>query len=181
MQGDHKDRLRTLNRPKQVGEFLAWHRQLDRHPHIRNIAQYGSLWTAWHEELKVLPGHQDMIKGGGNGVFLLILTLRWWMDYTDEMEAGEAKESSNNRLEGAVRELDESLAAIHGSGALTGDNEGTRSEEDVSETESRPTKRQVMCATSYQHFSTLTNQCNYRTKRDRVMAGKKYYKKRVRT
>lgn len=66
------------------------------------------------------PGHQDLLKGGGNGIFLLILSLKWWMDHTDEMEAGELKEWSNQRLKCALHELDQSLSAIHASGALNG-------------------------------------------------------------
>ena len=141
MQGDHNDCLKTLHRPKQVGEFLAWHRQLERRPYIRNVEQYGSVWLGWHKALKERAGYQDMVKGGGNGIFLLILALRWWMDCTDEMEAGAAKERSNKRLEDAVCELDDSLAGIHGSGALNGADEGGDSEEDMSETERRPRKR----------------------------------------
>ena len=63
------------------------------------------------------------------------------MDCTDEMEAGAAKERSNKRLEDVVCELDDSLAGIHGSGALNGADEGGDSEEDMSETERRPRKR----------------------------------------
>ncbi len=81
-----------MNHPKQVSEFLGWHRQLEQHPHIGSIQKYGDIWLGWHQELKKREGYQDMIKGKGNCIFLLILALRWWMDKTDEMEAGEQKE-----------------------------------------------------------------------------------------
>ncbi len=130
-----------MNRPKQVFEFLGWHRQLERRPHIENIQKYGDMWLGWHQELKKREDYQDMIKGGGNGIFLLILALRWWMDETDEMEVGERQEWSNKRLDSAVRELEESLAGICGSDALKRALEYATSEEEDSEVESSPMKR----------------------------------------
>lgn len=130
-----------MNRPKQVFEFLGWHRQLERGPHIENIQKYGDMWLGWHWELKKREDYQDMIKGGGNGIFLLILALRWWMDKTDKMEVGEQQEWSIKQLDSAVRELEESLAGICESDALKRALEYATSEEEDSEVESSPMNR----------------------------------------
>ncbi len=73
---------------------MAYHRRLDRRPRIGDMQEYGLSWEAWHEELKANAGYKDMVKGGGNGIFLLILAFRWWADAADELEDGELKEWS---------------------------------------------------------------------------------------
>ncbi len=83
MQGDNNDHLKMLNLPKQVGEFLAWHRQLEQCLYIRNVEQYGSVWLGWHKVLKERAGYQDMLTGGGHAIFLLILapSAKWGKQY----------------------------------------------------------------------------------------------------
>jgi hypothetical protein len=108
----------TVNRPKQVAEFFAYHRQLDRRPGMGNIQEYANSWEAWHKELKTKEDYEDMVKGGGNGVFILILTLRWWMDTSDSLEEGDLKDWSNDRIQVVLKGLNESMAGTLGSAAL---------------------------------------------------------------
>jgi hypothetical protein len=112
VQGDHNDRLKTTSRPEQVGEFLSWHRQLERQPAIKNLETYGKTWEGWHSELRKKDSYEDMAKGGGNGIFLLILALRWWMDVNDESEEGGAKTKRNERLAKALKGLEQSMGGI---------------------------------------------------------------------
>ncbi len=85
-----------MRRPKQVAEFLAYHRQLGRRPGLGSIREYAKSWEAWNKELKMKEDYEDMVKGGGNGVFILILTLRWLMDTSHSLEEGDLKHWSNN-------------------------------------------------------------------------------------
>jgi hypothetical protein len=140
IQGDLKDRLITVNRPDQVGEFMAYHRRLDRRPRIKDLQEYGYSWEAWHKELKY-DGYKYMAKGGGNRVFLLILAFRWWTDTADELPEGDLKEWSSNWLTLVMKDLDKSMAGVLGSSALQRAVEGHDEEENDSEEESRPKKR----------------------------------------
>ncbi len=125
-----------------MGEFLSWHRQLERQPRISNVWEYGNSWTAWHGELKAGYGYCDMVKGGGNGIFLVVLTLRWWADVTDELEDGNVKEWSNSRLGVAMRELEESMTGVLESSTLYRVLQGLHSKDEDSAPEYRhPRKR----------------------------------------
>lgn len=97
---------------------MTWHRRLDRRPELGNVEKYGQAWIGWHEELRAKAGYEDMVKGGGNGIFLLILSLRWWADSTDTLEEGLAKDLSKRKLKVAIGELEETLARVLGSRAL---------------------------------------------------------------
>lgn len=140
-QGDPKDRLKTEKRPKQVKEFLAYGRILGRRPQMKSVEEYGQAWNGWHEELKVKANYEDMQKGGGNGIFLLVLGLRWWGDASNELNEGEEKTKSNSRLREAITELDQSMAGILKLGALQAENEVTEDEEIDMEIELRNKKR----------------------------------------
>lgn len=136
-----KDRLKTMNRPEQVEEYMAYHRRLDRRPRIKDIQEYGYSWEAWHKELRY-DGCKHMVKGGGNGVSLLILAFRWWVDSVDDLKDGDLKEWSNKRLENVMKELDDSLAGVLGLSTLQKITEGREEEGDEeSEEETRPKKR----------------------------------------
>lgn len=82
-----------------------------------------------------------MVKGGGNGVFLLVLTLRWWADVTNTLEDGDVKERSNRRVGEAMNELEESMTGILESGALQRGNQEPESEEEDIALQSRAKKR----------------------------------------
>jgi hypothetical protein len=133
--------LKTKHRPKQVFEFLAWHRQLERRPAIKDVGEYGDTWVAWYHELKAKPNYQDMIKGGGNGIFLLILTLKWWADETDELDEGNAKDQSNNRLKEVISELARCMTEIIETGTFESTTQASARLESDSETETRPNNR----------------------------------------
>ncbi len=83
-----------------------------------------------------------MVKGGGNGVSLLILAFRWWVDSVDDLKDGDLKEWSNKWLENVMKELDDSLAGVLGSSTLQKITEGREEEgNEESEEETRPKKR----------------------------------------
>ncbi len=75
-----------------------------------------------------------MIKGGGNGAILLILSLRWWADGTDTMEEGSAKDLSKKKMKVAIRELEETMARVLGSRALHEAMEGSKKSAEDMET-----------------------------------------------
>lgn len=141
MQGDAKDRLKTTGRPGQVTEFLAYHRRLDRRPVIRDVQRYARSWEVWHRELKAETDYQALVRGGGNGISLLILAFRWWADTAAEMEEGEAKEDMQDRLQEGLRDLEATMSGVLGSGTLERVVNRVDSEEEDSEEESRPKKR----------------------------------------
>ncbi len=107
-----------MNRPDQVGQFLSWHRQLDRRPSIKNVQGYGKKWDVWHDELRKKEDHADLCKGGGNSIFLLILSLRWWMDEVDELNEGDKKKEANERLAAVLEQLDKSMNGVLRSRAI---------------------------------------------------------------
>ncbi len=140
-QGDPKDRLKTEKRPKQVKEFLAYGRILGRRPQMKSVEEYGWAWNGWHEELKVKANYKDMQKGGGNGMFLLVLVLHWWGDASDKLNEGEDKTKLNGRLKEAIAELDQSMAGILKLGALRAENKVSEDEEFDMEIETHNKKR----------------------------------------
>lgn len=109
---------------------MGYHRKLERRPKIEDVQEYGLVWEAWHAELRSKPGYKEMVKGGGNGIFMLILAFRWWVDTVDELEEGNEKEEAANRIEQAIQELNASLTGILRSEAL---EQATRENEDVEE------------------------------------------------
>ncbi len=123
-----------------MDEFFGYHRRLNRRPRLENVQEYGNSWEAWHEELKAEEGYRGMVKGGGNGIFLLPLSLRWWADATDELEEGGPKVWSNNQLRLAMRDLDKSMAGILKSSSLEKAMHGSEIEEEDSDLEIQPKK-----------------------------------------
>lgn len=104
--------MKTTSCPGQVGEFLSWHRQLEWQLAIRNLEMYGKTWEGWHTELRKEDDYEDMVKGGGNGIFLLILALRWWMDTNNKSEEGKAKTKRNERLTKVLKGLEQLMGSI---------------------------------------------------------------------
>ncbi len=82
-----------------------------------------------------------MIKGGGNGIFLLILTLKWWADKTDELDEGNAKDQSNKRLKESISELGICMAEILETGTFQSTIQASARLDSDSETETRPNNR----------------------------------------
>lgn len=82
-----------------------------------------------------------MIKGGGNGIFLLILTLKWWADETDELDEGNAKDQSNNRLKEVISELARCMTEIIETSTFESTTQASARLESDSETETRPNNR----------------------------------------
>lgn len=72
-QGDAKDRLKIAKCPRQVEEFMGYHIGLEHCPSLENVEDYGNNWVAWHDKLKAREDYEDMVQGGGNGIFLLVI------------------------------------------------------------------------------------------------------------
>ncbi|KAH9887554.1 hypothetical protein C8Q73DRAFT_617778, partial [Cubamyces lactineus] len=89
-------RLPTKNRPMQVRQWIQTHRQYEKIPTIRNVAQYGAEWELWWHALQpemrlgeagelqrpeaLAEGDSWSVlrRGGPNGFFLVLLALSWW-------------------------------------------------------------------------------------------------------
>lgn len=94
--------LPTKNRPMQVRQWIQTHRQYEKIPTIRNVAQYGAEWELWWHALQpemrldeagelqrpeaLAEGDSWSVlrRGGPNGFFLVLLALSWWLASADE-------------------------------------------------------------------------------------------------
>lgn len=82
-----------------------------------------------------------MVKGGGNGLFLLILALRWWMDASDALEDRDLRRWSSNQIQVDLRNLDESMAGILDSTTLQQAMQALESDSEDSDLGMRPKKK----------------------------------------
>ncbi|TDL14379.1 hypothetical protein BD410DRAFT_696893, partial [Rickenella mellea] len=90
-------RLETAKRPEVVHAWLKGGRRLDVIPSISNVPVFANHWRQWWTVLQppervpstperwplLRPAHagldwQRTLRGGRNGLFILILTLVWW-------------------------------------------------------------------------------------------------------
>ncbi|TDL14824.1 hypothetical protein BD410DRAFT_693441, partial [Rickenella mellea] len=91
------NRLDTKNRPNEVAAWLKNGRKLDVIPAIRDVSVFANQWREWWIVLQppervpstaerwplLRPMHADLdwqrtLRGGRNGLFILVLTLVWW-------------------------------------------------------------------------------------------------------
>jgi hypothetical protein len=94
---DRKTRLTNESRPQQVSDWMQRHRQWDKAPTMDKVGEFGGLWRAWWKilqpewraaangnwplvrEVPKVEGWAKLMKGGGNGFALVLLSLSWWM------------------------------------------------------------------------------------------------------
>jgi hypothetical protein len=92
-------RLETTGRPNVVAPWLKSGRKYDTPPNIPDHAKYATAWWTWwithqpkwHEAQKLLrdthKGEEwsQLCRGGSNGIFMLILSLSWWLGVIGEL------------------------------------------------------------------------------------------------
>jgi hypothetical protein len=94
---DRKIRLTKESRPQQLSDWMQRHRLWDKAPPMDKASEFGALWRGWWKVLQpewrtanddgwplVREGPSSepwakLMKGGGNGFVLLLLSLSWWM------------------------------------------------------------------------------------------------------
>ncbi|KAH7904230.1 hypothetical protein BJ138DRAFT_964138, partial [Hygrophoropsis aurantiaca] len=93
---DHMSRLSTTSRPPEIAHWTRRHRVYEKPPVIEKASEFGSTLSAWWTHLQpswrvpatgntlsrtVPEGEtwEELMKGGGNGYFTVILALCWWM------------------------------------------------------------------------------------------------------
>jgi hypothetical protein len=94
-------RLDTTGRPNVVAPWLKSGRKYDTPPNIPDHAKYAAAWWTWwiahqpewREARKLLQDtHKgekwsQLCRGGSNGIFMLILSLSWWLGAIGEPSA----------------------------------------------------------------------------------------------
>lgn len=146
-----KVKLAPQGRPWQVAEWMARRRRYDRPPPIERAADYGLSWKEWWMALQPewrcggnswplirrdggnqnLEGWPALLKGGENGVFLILLSASWWMQKADDEEKKICQEAIDD-MRWALQQMMEMLRN-RGGGGESGDIE-----EDAAD---RPRKR----------------------------------------
>lgn len=94
---DTNSRLSSEFRPEEVKIWMKNHRQYEKLPKIKSPTQFAVTWKKWWASLQpsvrtadgawplprvepVDPTDWNVVaKGGGNGFFLVVLTLAWWL------------------------------------------------------------------------------------------------------
>jgi hypothetical protein len=130
---DGKQRLATKHRPPEIALWISRTRSYANLPTIENCVEYGSLWRGWWKLLQpewrveedsdwplsreVPDGEkwESLSKGGANGLFVVLMSLSWWVEQAkDHREKREA--------ESAVEDVQWVLEQIHE--AMEGDDKG---------------------------------------------------------
>jgi hypothetical protein len=150
-----KNRLTNKSRPQQVYDWMQRRRLWDKAPPVDKSSEFGALWKVWWALLQpewrvvdigpllckesVHKGWGDLMKGGGNGFVLVILSLSWWMmREKDETRATVESSAAFEDVEWALQQMLHILRARH----KEGDEDGQVVEEEV-DPNVRPKKRCV--------------------------------------
>ena len=114
MRNQTKGMLSTFSRPDQVGWwFRVGRRDFGRIPPITSLHTYEKLWIGWWSSLQpdwreggwpLLRGSVDgpwdeLLVGGKDGLFVVMMTLSWWI-----MERAK-DESGDSELEKAIADV----------------------------------------------------------------------------
>jgi hypothetical protein len=150
-----KNRLTNKSRPQQVYDWMQRHRLWDKAPPMDKSSEFGALWKVWWALLQpewrivdslpllrkesVNEGWENLMKGGGNGFVLVILSLSWWMmQEKDETRAIVESSAAFEDVEWALQQMLHILRARR----EEGDEDGQVVEEEV-DPNVRPKKRCV--------------------------------------
>ncbi|KAF9779708.1 hypothetical protein BJ322DRAFT_986375, partial [Thelephora terrestris] len=108
--------LTTFSRPDQVGWWLRiGRRSFDKSPPIKSLEKYTKLWICWWTSLQpdwrktgrwplpcrvpVHGGWDELLAGGKDGLFIVVMTLAWWSNAQAEMEG------ESHQLEAAIADV----------------------------------------------------------------------------
>ena len=150
-----KNRLTNKSRPQQVYDWMQRHRLWDKAPPMDKSSEFGALWKVWWALLQpewrivdslpllrkesVYEGWVNLMKGGGNGFVLVILSLSWWMmREKDETRAIVESSAAFEDVKWALQQMLHILRARR----EEGDKDGQVVEEEV-DLNVRPKKRCV--------------------------------------
>jgi hypothetical protein len=154
-----KNRLTNKSRPQHVYDWMQRHRIWDKAPPIDKASEFGALWKGWWSVLQpnwrvmdswplsregdVKESWHDLMKGGGNGFVLILLSLSWWM--MREKDETRATVESSVAFEDVEWALQQMLQVLHnrreeggGSSSQGGESEGE------GDGNTRPKKRYVI-------------------------------------
>jgi len=148
-----KTRLSNKSRPQQVSDWMQRHRMWDKAPPIDKASEFGAMWNGWWMTLQpewrvtdswplaqtgpVEEGWETLMKGGGNGFVLILLSLSWWM--MREIDETRGMTESAVAFEDMQWALQQMLRILH-----VRDNEGGQGVEDDGDGNTRPKKRYVL-------------------------------------
>ena len=150
---DRKIRLTNEARPQQVSDWMQRHRQWDKAPIMDKASEFGALWKSWWKILqpewrtanggswplgREKPEVEEwtkLMKGGGNGFLLVLLSLSWWM----MREKDESRKTTESSLafEDVQWVLDQMVHDLRDRRYLRGGDQHDEGEED----DERPKKR----------------------------------------
>ena len=109
---DRKMRLTNEMRPQQLSDWMQRHRLWDKAPQMDKASEFGAMWRGWWKVLQpdwrtpndgdwplvcdgpTSEGWPKLLKGGGNGFALVLLSLSWWM-MREKDETRKTTESSS--------------------------------------------------------------------------------------
>lgn len=113
-----ENRLDTKNRPNEVAAWLKCGRKLDTIPKISDVSVFANQWRQWWivlqppERVPATPERwpllrptdnnldwQRTLRGGRNGLFIVILTLVWW-------SAAVSTTTERHEFESALEDVD---------------------------------------------------------------------------
>ena len=154
---DRKIRLTKDLRPQQLSDWMQRHRLWDKAPPMDKASEFGATWKGWWRILQPewrIPeddAHQwplvrdlplnerwpKLVKGGGNGFVLVLLSLTWWM-MRERDESGKTVESSSAfaDVQWVLEQMVQMLRAQREQGG-----EGENEVEDEEDPNTRPKKR----------------------------------------
>lgn len=150
---DRKIRLTNQSRPQQLSDWMQRHRMWDKAPPVEKASEFGATWRGWWKILQpqwrisddecggslVRNGPSDekwsnLLKGGGNGFVLVLLSLSWWMmREKDESRKAEESSSAFEDVQWVLQQMVRVLRTQH--------EQGSEEDDENNDPNTRPTKR----------------------------------------
>jgi hypothetical protein len=150
---DRKIRLTNQSRPQQLSDWMQRHRMWDKAPPVEKASEFGATWKGWWKILQpqwripddecggslVRNGPPDeqwpnLLKGGGNGFVLVLLSLSWWMmREKDENRKAEESSSAFEDVQWVLQQMVRVLRTQH--------EQGGEDDNENNDPNTRPTKR----------------------------------------
>jgi hypothetical protein len=150
---DRKIRLTNQSRPQQLSDWMQRHRMWDKAPPVEKASEFGATWRGWWKILQpqwrisddecggslVRNGPSDekwpnLLKGGGNGFVLVLLSLSWWMmSEKDESRKAEESSSAFEDVQWVLQQMVRVLRTQH--------EQGSEEDHENNDPNTRPTKR----------------------------------------
>jgi hypothetical protein len=150
-----KIKLTNKSRPQQVSDWMQRHRLWDKAPPIDKASEFGAMWKGWWMSLQpgwrvvdswpfaqtgpIEEGWEALMKGGGNGFVLILLSLSWWMmRERDETRGMTESTTAFEDVQWALQQMLQILRVRRNRGEVDGQDM-----EDEGDMNTRPKKRCV--------------------------------------